>query len=289
MKVSWPDDVDHVDDARRAETPTPTPTPRTATGLRAGRILGVGLGVVLVVVELAWTASVGLSSPELPVNPPVAVVVDGEVPAAARSVEQPSAGRARAGRPLPTQLADWAGQLGPQVGVPAVALAAYGAAELVLADEQPGCHLSWVAVAGVGSVESDHGRSAGAVLLPDGRSQPPVVGIALDGNGVAAIGDSDGGRLDGDPVHDRAVGPMQFIPSTWRRWQADGDGDGRADPFALPDAALAAARYLCYSGAGDLRAAGPWTRAVLAYNASSEYLVEVTRRSNGYAAASVAR
>ena len=41
---------------------------------------------------------------------------------------------------------------------------------------------------------------------------------------------------------------MQFIPSTWRTWQTDGDGDGVADPNDIDDAALAAAGYLCQSG-----------------------------------------
>ena len=38
------------------------------------------------------------------------------------------------------------------------------------------------------------------------------------------------GRLDGDDTWDRAVGPMQFIPSTWAWSGRDGDGDGVAQP-----------------------------------------------------------
>jgi membrane-bound lytic murein transglycosylase B len=174
------------------------------------------------------------------------------------------------------------------VGIPVTALAAYGSAELTLADEDPGCHLSWVALAGIGAVESDHGRFGGAALLPDGRSRPPIIGIPLDGNGVAMISDTDRGHLDGDPGYDRAVGPMQFLPGTWRSWGADGDGDGRADPFVLADAALAAGRYLCHGGGGDLRTVRAWSAAVLGYNASTRYLRDVTRRSNLYAARSVA-
>ncbi len=55
---------------------------------------------------------------------------------------------------------------------------------------------------------------------------PPVRGPALSGGAFSAIRDTDGGRYDGDPVWDRAVGPMQFIPGTWRIWGADGNGDG---------------------------------------------------------------
>ncbi len=39
--------------------------------------------------------------------------------------------------------------------------------------------------------------------------------LPLNGaNGTQAIRDTDAGQLDGDSIWDRAVGPMQFIPST---------------------------------------------------------------------------
>ena len=112
--------------------------------------------------------------------------------------------------------------------------------------EDPGCGLPWTLLAAIGRVESDHGRYGGSVLGFDARPQPAIVGIALNGQGpVRAIGDTDDGRWDGDPVWDRAVGPMQFIPGTWATSGRDGDGDGLADPHDLDDAALAAAAYLC--------------------------------------------
>ena len=81
----------------------------------------------------------------------------------------------------------------------------------------PGCHLPWTLLAGIGRVESDHGRYGGSVLGNDGVPRPAIVGVALNGKGpVAAIHDTDNGAFDGDTVWDRAVGPMQFIPSTWR-------------------------------------------------------------------------
>ena len=45
---------------------------------------------------------------------------------------------------------------------------------------------------------------------------------------------------------------MQFIPSTWALYGADGNGDGVADPFNIFDAAAAAAHYLCRAG-GNLQ------------------------------------
>jgi len=183
-------------------------------------------------------------------------------------------------------LAGWATELGAVVGVPAVALAAYGAAQLEVAQSDPGCRLSWPTLAGIGWVESDHGRYAGAVLGADGRSTPPIIGIPLDGRpGVARIADSDGGRVDGDPVLDRAVGPLQFIPTTWERWGVDADGDGVIDPFDIDDAALAAAQYLCEAG-GDLSTGSGWTRSIYAYNASDSYVLSVRGTADQYAAAS---
>src|SRR2546428_764976 len=79
------------------------------------------------------------------------------------------------------------------------------------------------------------------VVDANGTTVSPILGPVLDGNGFAAIPDTDGGRLDGNQVWDRAVGPMQFLPSTWTTWSADGNGDHRADPNNVFDASLAAA------------------------------------------------
>ncbi|MEV5386525.1 lytic transglycosylase domain-containing protein [Streptomyces sp. NPDC052721] len=64
---------------------------------------------------------------------------------------------------------------------------------------------------------------------------------------------------------------MQFIPSTWAHWGADGNGDGRADPNNVYDAALAAGRYLC-AGGRDLSNPAELDRAILGYNHSAAYL-----------------
>jgi membrane-bound lytic murein transglycosylase B len=79
---------------------------------------------------------------------------------------------------------------------------------------------------------------------------------------------------------------MQFLPSTWRRWGSDGDGDGAADPQDLDDAAYSAGRYLCASGI-PLDTAFSWTRAVLSYDPSPTYLRDVLAAANAYAARSV--
>jgi hypothetical protein len=157
-------------------------------------------------------------------------------------------------------------------GIPLVALTAYRNAEKRMALERPGCGVTWSLLAAIGRVESNHGRFAGALLLRDGRSAPPVVGVALDGRAnFALITDTDGGRYDGDITYDRAVGPMQFIPSSWAAVAADGDGNGRSDPFDIDDAALGAAIYLCAAG-GNLRTEAGLRAAVFSYNHSAAYV-----------------
>lgn len=157
-------------------------------------------------------------------------------------------------------------------GIPAAALAAYQRAETVINAADGGCHLSWQLVAAIGRVESDHGRSGGNTLDTQGVARPGIFGVPLDGaNGVAKISDSDAGQYDADAVWDRAVGPMQFIPSTWSVVGVDADGDGQRNPQDVDDSALASAVYLC-SGDEDLATTAGQRAAVLRYNHSQSYV-----------------
>ena len=112
--------------------------------------------------------------------------------------------------------------------VPGQYLAAYQAAAVTC----PG--MRWTLLAGVGQVESGHGRN----------------------NGPSSAG---------------AIGPMQFMPQTFASYGVDGDHDGRIDPWDPQDAIFTAARYLCVSGVG---AGGPdgVHRALLAYNHAEWYV-----------------
>jgi membrane-bound lytic murein transglycosylase B len=168
-------------------------------------------------------------------------------------------------------------------GIPSTALAAYQNAAAREAVLRPSCGLTWPLLAGIGRVESNHGRFAGAVLHTDGVSTPPIIGIPLNGNGTALIRDTDGGRLDGDVVYDRAVGPMQFIPSTWAGWGVDANQDGVRDPFNIFDAAAASADYLCAAGR-DLTTADGQVAAILSYNHSYDYVDMVMGLEKEYAA-----
>ena len=71
-----------------------------------------------------------------------------------------------------------------------------------------------------------------------------------------------------------AVGWMQFLPSTWKEWGIDANGDGVADPYNPVDAIFSAARYLHAAGASkDI------SQAIFAYNHANWYVQSVLLRA----------
>ncbi len=179
--------------------------------------------------------------------------------------------------------ATWLSDVSRQTGIGTVALEAYALASVRLAREQPSCHVGWTTLAGIGAIETGHGTYRGSQLRADGTTTRRILGPALDGSsGMARIPSTkESQKWHGDSRWDRAVGPMQFIPSTWRKWGSDGSHDDRADPNNVFDAAYSAARYLCASGA-DLRTSEGWTQAIFSYNHSDEYVRSVVERANSY-------
>ena len=71
-----------------------------------------------------------------------------------------------------------------------------------------------------------------------------------------------------------AVGWMQFLPSTWKRWAVDANGDGVADPYNPVDAIFTAARYLHAAGAST-----NLSQAIFAYNHADWYVQSVLLRA----------
>jgi membrane-bound lytic murein transglycosylase B len=166
------------------------------------------------------------------------------------------------------------------LGIPSTALAAYRKAEQNMTVSDPGCGISWNMLAGIGRIESGHAN--GGVTDAHGTAVRPIYGPALDGtlpgNEVIVVNN----RAGGSTTYARAMGPMQFLPSTWSRYASDGDGDGVADPQNLFDSALAAARYLC-SGNLDLRDPSQAMSAILRYNNSVPYARNVLGWAAAYA------
>lgn len=209
------------------------------------------------------------------------------------AVAQPAlAARVPAAESSPSQKAGtanpylhWAEGLARRTGIPARALAAYGAADVALHEESPSCRLNWATLAGIGWVESSHGTLHGARLDENGVAHPAIIGPTLDGTSFGRVPDTDNGRFDGDPAWDHAIGPLQFTPGSWKRWAGDGDGDGAENPQDIDDAALAAGRYLCASGV-DLTSSEGWSSAVASYNHSGAYVRDVSAATTAYAARS---
>lgn len=112
--------------------------------------------------------------------------------------------------------------------------------------------IDWTILAGIGSIETNHGRST----LPGVRAGLNTFGCC--------------------------AGPMQFNltngpPSTWETYATDGDGDGRLSPYSPADAIASAARKLVADGAPlDYR------RALLRYNHDPAYVEAVLRRAAWY-------
>src|SRR3954447_9604365 len=242
---------------------------------RFGRLYKATALVPLAVLSAAWTASLaGVNAPlaaagerqdpTLPDGTSVpAQAIEAPASVSDGSLLGPGVGNADAAQIVSTASTS---------GIPSAALAAYQRAETVINAADKSCNLSWQLLAAIGRVESNHGRVDGNTLDDNGLATPGIYGVALNGaNSTTEIVDTDAGQFDNDPAYDRAVGPMQFIPSTWSVVGVDADGDGVRNPQDIDDAALGTAVYLC-SGSDDLGTDQGRQAAVFRYNHSQSYV-----------------
>jgi Transglycosylase SLT domain len=125
-----------------------------------------------------------------------------------------------------------------------------------------GCKLPWYLLAGVGKIESNHGRYGGAQFDITGTVHPSIFGPPT--------------------AYGRAMGPMQFIPPTWASYAADGNSDDITNPQNIFDATKAAAHYLCKAGGSDLSGLVAQRRAVFAYNHLDSYVADVLAFATAY-------
>ena len=108
------------------------------------------------------------------------------------------------------------------------------------AAEDYGFGPDWYVLMAVGKVESDHGENMG-------------------------------------PSSAGAMGPMQFMPSTWETSGVDGNGDGVPNIMDPEDAIPAGAKYLADNGAPE-----DWYSALFAYNGAGWYVREVLEVAEQY-------
>ena len=267
--------------ARRRRALAAARTGARVTAVVLGVLMVVGVGLWLLTVSAAQRTATGQAlDPEIPIAAAEPLDdVEASTSAEPDAVTHGTTQRAARGRRVSES---WVQQVSARTGVPARAMTAYANTQLQLEADAPGCGLSWNTLAAIGTVESANGTHNGTVLLESGRTSRPIRGPVLNGYGVGAVRDTDGGRWDGSKRWDRALGPMQFIPSTWRKWASDGNGDGVADPDQIDDAALTAGRYLCASG--RMKTSQGWLAGIYAYNHSSAYVEKVAETANAYAA-----
>jgi len=244
-------------------------SPRTTVATVTAVVVALVMVVIAVLVFLAPDAGPSPSS-----SPRATTVAFAPLPTANPAVSGPNV--------VDAADAAWVARVSAATSIPTTALKAYAGVTVEVAGANPKCELSWNTLAGIGWVESRHGMIHGTTLAADGTLSPPLYGVALDGNGVAHIPDSDGGTLDGDTSGDRAIGPMQFLPDSWRNWHIDANGDGVENPQNIFDATMAAAHYLCRA-AGTLGTQDGWQRGILSYNSSHQYLGDVMDAANRYA------
>lgn len=176
---------------------------------------------------------------------------------------------------------------GDAADIPARMLAAYKKAVQQVGTHVPACRgMRWPILAGIAKVESNH--AIGHTIAGNGDIRPKIYGALLNGSGTGGnttvLPDTDGGTWDGTATGERAVGPFQFLPSTWSSVGTDANGDKTADPHNADDAALTAAVYLCGNGR-DLTKRAQLKAAIWQYNHSSEYAANVLSWIDQYTAA----
>jgi membrane-bound lytic murein transglycosylase B len=203
------------------------------------------------------------------------------------AAQQSSAAADAARAALVSAAAVPSGERSAVLDIPTRTLDAYLLAASRARAEMPACSMQWWVIAGIGAIETGHGTFRGAYPDAAGVVRPAILGPRLDGGSFARIGDTDGGRLDGDTEFDRAVGPMQFIPSTWKFSGRDGNGDGVVDPHNVYDAAYAAALYLCRGARGAaVDTPEGFSAAAWSYNRSRPYGASTWARAVRYSAVS---
>jgi cell wall-associated NlpC family hydrolase len=158
-------------------------------------------------------------------------------------------------------VADW-------LDIPHRAMHAYATATVLLTEEQPDCHLSWVTLAGVGRTATDHGRVNGGTITEDGTMSEPIDTVEVRdfaGDLVSVPG---------------AAGPLQLSPDVWERFKAS-PTEGTPDIQNIDDAALTAGRAMC-AGGRDLSDGDGWLDGVSVLQDEPLFLHRVLATANVY-------
>ena len=162
-----------------------------------------------------------------------------------------------------SELEKWAAGLSGPLDIPERALIGYATGELTLRDEDPGCHLSWVTLAGIGKASSNHGRFGGGSLDANGKPAKALSSVPLTG-------------AAGEAATESRSGPMQLTQAEWHSAGAHGDVQD------IDDASVAAGRVLC-AGSTDLQAGQGWWKAIDSYRDSDLFRQQALGNAQLYA------
>lgn len=155
----------------------------------------------------------------------------GTVPSAAPTSVVPT----QAGVPRAGEFGAWASRTSQWLDIPLRAMNGYAQATVTLSKEQPDCHLSWITLAAIGKIASDHGRAQGNRVGENGTLAKPL--------GTVEVFD-----FYHRPVSTPgAAGPLQLSPAVWGKFQRSASG-GKPDIQNIDDSALTAGRALCANG-----------------------------------------
>ncbi|WP_158887420.1 NlpC/P60 family protein [Amycolatopsis anabasis] len=156
----------------------------------------------------------------------------------------------------------WVGKVAGWLDIPPRAMSGYAKTTVTMTKEQPNCHLSWVTLAAIGRVTTNHGRATGAALGDDGTMAKPI--------GTLEVKDFYG-KVVSTP---NASGPMQLSPALWKKW-------GKGNAQNIDDASLATGRALCDGGL-DLTRGEAWWKAVSTLQGAPLFLHRVLATANVY-------
>jgi transglycosylase-like protein with SLT domain len=157
------------------------------------------------------------------------------------------------------------------------------AADVAILINAPGANLATVVAMTSLPVDDDVPAGPPSSWLDLYRESAAQYCPGLSWTVLAAIGEIESGDGANDgPSSAGALGPMQFMPSTWRIWGTDGFGrTGPPDIMNPLDAVPSAARMLCTDGAASGGAA--LSAAIFGYNHAGWYVSEVLALAGQYA------
>lgn len=166
------------------------------------------------------------------------------------------------------RVADRAYEVASWLDIPRRAMRAYASATGTLQKQRPECDLSWVTLAAVGKIASDHGRHGGR---------------ELDDQGVPdrAIGTIEERDFAGDNISQPgAAGPLQLGQAAWQQW-ATSDSDDKPNVQDIDDAALTAGYALCGDDR-DLGTQDDWISGLSLFNDAPRYIHRVVATASVY-------